>query len=163
MCTISSGQKLVDKLIEQLPITTLIESSLIKYTVIIHPFNTIPIHQLNVFNIEQDKEKIIILSKYTTEKLPAPYDTDCQPYEHNDNQHQCITNCYLKKYHDQFNCIPSNPMHLSVDLNQSQWKFCPKDYNNDIVMMENTIQPINGGFKYFYEKNNSDVLTRVTN
>ena len=69
MCTtISPGQQLADKFIEQLPITTLIESSLIKYTVIIHPFNTIPIHQLNVFNIEQDKDKIIILSKYTIGK-----------------------------------------------------------------------------------------------
>ena len=147
MCTtISPGQQLADKFIEQLPITTLIPSIIFKYTVIIHPFNTIPIRQLNAFNIEQDIDKMIILSKYTLEKLPAPYDTDCQPYKHNDNQHQCITNCYLKKYHDRFNCIPSNPMHLSVDLNQSQWRFCPKDYNEDIVMMENNI---NGEFEIF--------------
>ena len=140
MCTtISPGQQLADKFIEQLAITTLIQSTIIKYTVFIHPFDTIPIRQLNAFNIDQDRYKMIILSKYTLEKLPAPYDTDCQPYTHNDNQHQCITKCYLKKYHDKFNCIPSKPMHLSVNLNQSQWKFCPKDYNEDIVMIENNI------------------------
>ena len=140
ICTTQSpGQELTDQHIDRLKNIAIFSSYLFQYTMILHPYGTIPVPQLNAFLFENENDKMILMKKYTLEKLPKPYDTNCQPYEQG-NQHQCLTDCYMKKYLDRFKCIPSRPMHISVDINKTNSRFCPKDYHDDISMMENNIK-----------------------
>ena len=137
--TLSPGQQLTDQYIDRLTNSHLFPSILFHYTMIFHPYGTIPVPHLNFFQFEKEQDKMILMKKFTFDKLPSPYDTNCQPYEQG-NQHQCLNDCYTKKYLDRFKCVPSRPKHISVDINQTDWRFCPKDYHDDIIMMENNIK-----------------------
>ena len=140
MCTtLSPGQQFSDQFIEGLSVYNIFTAPYISYTMIIHPGGTLPVRQLNVFQFERDKNKMIFLSKQTVEKLPSPYDTNCKPNEQ-DNQHKCITDCYIDKYLDRFKCIPSHSIYLSISLNETNWRFCPKDYQDEIDIIERNIQ-----------------------
>ena len=143
MCTtLSPGQQFSDQFIERLSVYNIFTAPYISYTMIIHPGGTLPVRQLNVFQYEKDENKVILLGKQTVEKLPSPYDTNCKPNEQ-DNQYKCITDCYIKKYLDRLKCIPSHSNYLSISLNETNWRFCPKDYQDEIDMMERNIQGTN--------------------
>ena len=140
MCsTVSPGHELVNQFIDQLAVYTIFSADYIKLNLFLHSDDTLPVRQLNTLYLGNAEEKIIKLKKYTLEKLPSPYDTHCQQYEQ-ENQQECITNCYLKLYHDRFQCIPSKSQHLTVNLNLSNWIFCPKEYQDDIELMGNRLQ-----------------------
>ena len=112
MCTKQSAAlQLINQYIDRLINIPIFGSSLFQYTMILHPYGTIPVPHLNVFQFENSRDEMIILKKYTLEKLPSPYDTNCQQYEQG-NQHQCLNDCYTKKYLNRFTCIPTKPKHM---------------------------------------------------
>ena len=140
MCsTVTPGHELVNQFINQLSVSNIFQAEYIKLNLFLHTDDTLPVRQVKTFYLENALNMIIILRKYTLEKLPSPYDTHCQPYEEI-NQQECFTKCYLKIYFEQFKCIPSKSMYLTVELNQTNWRFCPKEYQDDIIEMEKQLK-----------------------
>ena len=82
----------------------------------------------------------IKLKKFVIKRLEKPYDTHCHDYG-DSNQEDCLNKCYMKKYLDEFKCLPNqNNYHtfildyLNVD-NQSEI-FCPDDLKTNITKFE---------------------------
>ena len=66
-------------------------------------------NQISLYEIQRrDTRKTVYLfknSKVNFERLPKPYDTDCQEYG-TSNRFECLNQCIKKIYHDRFGCIP---------------------------------------------------------
>ena len=78
---------------------------------------------------------IYIINKIDFERLPKPYDTDCQEYG-TSNRFECLNNCLKLKYHHQFGCIPQQDSLYTyiIEDNVKHTTFCNDTFFNDITM-----------------------------
>ena len=77
-----------------------------------------------------------IINKIEFERLPKPYDTDCQEYG-TSNRFQCLNQCIKHIYHDRFGCIPQyHSLYTYIlDDNIKYLNFCHDIYLNNITLM----------------------------
>ena len=78
----------------------------------------------------------IKLTKYEFERLPKPYDTNCQMYG-NSTRFQCLNECYFDGYmSSDIKCIPnSESLYTFViegDIESQRKIFCESDDENSI-------------------------------
>ena len=78
------------------------------------------------------------MRKVYFERLPKPYDTDCQEYDTN-NQFECINNCFKMKYHNRFGCIPSQDSLFTYKLDD-HINFCNDTFLNNLTLMNSAIE-----------------------
>ena len=82
---------------------------------------------------------VVFFQQTIVEKLPKPYETQCQEYG-NSNRQYCLNNCYIDGYLDEYDCIPNhNRLHtLIIDDNSTSIKFCdPKiDLKNIEIILK---------------------------
>ena len=78
---------------------------------------------------------IYIINKIDFERLPKPYDTDCQEYG-TSNRFECLNNCFKINYHHLFGCIPqhySAYTHI-IDNNVKHTTFCNDTFLNNLTI-----------------------------
>lgn len=70
------------------------------FDIYLHDNNQYPTYSsFNSTQINQFIHHLVVkYIKFNTNKLPHPYDTDCNPHDDYFSQVDCVNNCLLKKY-----------------------------------------------------------------
>ena len=76
-----------------------------------------------------------IINKIDFERLPKPYDTNCQEYG-TSNRFECLNNCFKINYNYLFGCIPQKLSLYTniIDDNVKHTTFCNDTFLNNITM-----------------------------
>ena len=116
---------------------------------IIHSQNMFPTltdNDLSLTNtlISSQRDFLIKATKYEFERLPKPYDTNCQMYG-NSNRFQCLNECYFDGYmNSDIKCIPnSESLYTFViegDVENQRKIFCESDDENLIKYLNKNIK-----------------------
>ena len=79
---------------------------------------------------------IYTINKIDFERLPKPYDTDCQEYG-TSNRFECLNHCYKINYHHQFGCIPQQYSLYTyiIKNNVKHMTFCNDTFLNNLTMI----------------------------
>jgi hypothetical protein len=70
---------------------------------------------LNDYNYYQLGAQHIIIQRYSVQKLPKPYDTNCKEYGES-NRYECLNQCFLNGYNQKWNCTPNTNHLLTIIL-----------------------------------------------
>ena len=62
------------------------------------------------------------INKVNFERLPKPYDTDCQDYGTSD-RFQCLNECFETNYHHTFGCLPKEDSLYTFIFNDEKMNF----------------------------------------
>ena len=119
---------------------------------LIHSNNSLPVLTndeliLTDTCVTQPSSHNVNLRKYLFEKLPKPFDTNCQMYE-NITYFQCLNECYFEKYRQKIECIPIYKSLYTIDLSKNKseynFKFCSEENSYLIEINSKIIEQCNG-------------------
>ena len=85
---------------------------------------------------------IYIINKIDFERLPKPYDTDCQEYG-TSNLFECLNHCFKMNYHHRFGCIPQQYSLYTyiIEDNVKHMTFCINDtFLNNLTITNSDVQ-----------------------
>ena len=84
--------------------------SYLKSKFYIHQAGSIPLSRKFYTSLVMNPMKSyrVLISPYTTFKLPKPYDTNCQSYRYSYTKTDCINQCHQEQYLKHYKCLPNN-------------------------------------------------------
>ena len=81
------------------------------------------------------------INKVNFERMPKPYDTDCQEYGQSD-RFQCLNECFETNYHDRFGCLPREDSLYTFIFNDihTNFNWCNNTLLNNSTFINSNIE-----------------------